>query len=217
MRAVLITATDTGVGKTFISYNLAYALKEMGVRVGYYKPIETDVREVPADGSLVCSVTGQPVEEAVFFTYKLPLSPYAGILEEGKDFDLSELKERFWELQKRYEFLIVEGAGGVAVPIKKDYDYADLARDLNLPILLVARAVLGTLNHTYLSYYYIRSKGIDLVGIVMNGFEGKDISEKTNPLIIKERTGIEPFCIPRIEGLLLPPDVRKSLASLVGF
>jgi dethiobiotin synthetase len=119
MKSVLITATDTGVGKTFIAYNLVYALKERGVKVGYLKPIETDVKDVPQDGALLCSLTGQDLEEAVPLRYSLPLSPYAGILEEKRDFSLAGLKEHYLRLLERYEFLVVEGAGGIAVPIKK--------------------------------------------------------------------------------------------------
>ncbi len=217
MRALLITATDTGVGKTFVSYNLAYALKEKGVKVGYLKPVETDVKELPADGSLLVSITGQDIKEAVPVVFSLPLSPYAGILEEGKDFSLDDLKHHFESMLQRYEFVIVEGAGGIAVPIKRDYDYAKLAKDWNLPILIVARATLGTINHTFLTYFYAKSMGLDIKGIVMNGFGGKDVSERTNPRIVQELTGIKPLEIPRIDGLLLPAEFRRALAHLVGF
>lgn len=217
MRSVLITATDTGVGKTFIAYNLVYALKERGVKVGYLKPVETDVKDVPQDGALLCSFTGQDLEEAVPVRYSLPLSPYAGILEEKRDFSLADLKEHYLRLLERYEFLVVEGAGGIAVPIKRDYNYAHLALDWGLPILLVARAGLGTLNHTYLSYFYAKSMGLNILGIVMNGFEGKDVSERTNPIIVEELTGIKPLQVPRVEGLILEPSLRDSLVSLVGF
>jgi dethiobiotin synthetase len=217
MKSVLITATDTGVGKTFIAYNLVYALKERGVKVGYLKPIETDVKDVSQDGALLCSLTGQDLEEAVPVRYSLPLSPYAGILEEKRDFSLADLKEHYLRLLERYEFLVVEGAGGIAVPIKRDYNYAHLALDWGLPILLVARAGLGTINHTYLSYFYAKSMGLNILGIVMNGFEGKDVSEKTNPIIVEELTGIKPLQVPRVDGLILEPSLRDSLVSLVGF
>jgi len=217
MRSVLITATDTGVGKTFIAYNLVYALKEREVKVGYLKPVETDVKDVPQDGALLCSITRQDLEEAVPVRYSLPLSPYAGILEEKRDFSLAGLKEHYLRLLERYEFLVVEGAGGIAVPIKRDYNYAHLALDWGLPILLVARAGLGTLNHTYLSYFYAKSMGLNILGIVMNGFEGKDVSERTNPIIVEELTGIKPLQVPRVDGLILEPSLRDSLVSLVGF
>ncbi|MGB9874034.1 MAG: dethiobiotin synthase, partial [Hydrogenobacter sp.] len=149
--------------------------------------------------------------------FSLPLSPYAGILEEGKDFSLEDLKHHFENMLQKYEFVIVEGAGGIAVPIKKDYDYARLAKDWNLPILIVARATLGTINHTFLTYFYAKSMGLNIKGIVMNGFGGKDVSERTNPRIVQELTGIKPLEIPRIDGLLLPAEFRRALAELVGF
>ncbi len=217
VRSVLITATDTGVGKTFISYNLVYALKEKGIRVGYLKPVETDVKEVPADGSLLASLTGQSLEEAVPVRYKLPLSPYAGILEEGKDFSLDALKEYYEKLLEKYEFLVIEGAGGVAVPIKRDYDYAKLAKDWGLKTILVARAGLGTINHSFLSWYYMKSMDVEPFVIIMNGFEGKDISERTNPKIVEELTGVKVIKIPKIQELLLPAEYRSLLTELVGF
>ncbi|MFN3471981.1 MAG: dethiobiotin synthase [Aquificaceae bacterium] len=216
-RPILITATDTGVGKTFISYNLVYALKERGIRVGYLKPVETDVKQVPQDGYLLASLTGQSLEEVVPVRFSLPLAPYAGILEEGKDFSLTDLRRHYEGLLEKYELLIVEGAGGVAVPIKKGYNYANLAKDWGLRTLLVARAGLGTINHTFLSWYYMKAMGVEPIGIVMNGFEGKDVSERTNPLIIRELTGLEPLEIPKVDGLLLPPQYRNLLAELVGF
>lgn len=217
MRSVLITATDTGVGKTFVAYNLAYSLKEAGVKVGYLKPVETDVKDLPTDGSLLISITEQNIKEAVPVVFSLPLSPYAGILEEGKDFSLEDLKHHFESMLKKYEFVIVEGAGGIAVPIKKDYDYARLAKDWNLPILVVARATLGTINHTFLTYFYAKSMGLTFQGIVMNGFEGKDVSERTNARIVQELTGIKPLELPKIDGLLLSVDLRRAFAELVGF
>lgn len=217
MKAILITATDTSVGKTFISYNLVYALKERGVKVGYLKPVETDVSDMPQDGSLLASVTGQPLEEVVPVRFRLPLSPYAGTLEEGKEVSLDSLKRHYEEMLKRYDFIVVEGAGGVAVPVKRDYNYAHLARDWSLKTLLVARAGLGTINHSFLSWYYMKSMDVEPIAIVMNGFEGKDVSERTNPTIVKELTGLKVVQIPKIEGLLLPSNYRDLLAELVGF
>ncbi len=217
MKAILVTATDTGVGKTFIAYNLVYTLRERGIKVGYLKPVETGVEDVPQDGSLLCSLTGQNLEEAVPVRYSLPLSPYAGILEEKRDFSLTALKEHYLRLLEKYEFLVVEGAGGIAVPIKRDYNYAHLALDWGLDLLLVARAGLGTLNHTYLSYFYANSMNLRVLGILMNRFEERDVSERTNPIIVEELTGIKPLLVPKVNGLLLEPSIREKLVSLVGF
>ena len=208
---VLITGTDTGIGKTFITYNLAKALKEKGYNVGCYKPIETYVKDIPEDGNLLAKATGQSVDEVVPVRFSLPLAPYAATIEEKKDFSLDELRTHFEGLTKKYEILLVEGAGGIAVPIKKNYTYADLAKDWNLKVFIVARAGLGTLNHTYLTWYYAKNNGLEVIGIVLNGSTGKDISEKTNPLIIKEMTGIEPIVIPKVEDLELPEEHKEKL------
>jgi len=212
---ILITGTDTEVGKTFITYNLAKELKSRGYRVGYFKPIETYVREVPEDGSILSKATEQSVEEVVPVRFSLPLAPYAAILEEKKDFSLEELKELYEELSKNYEILLVEGAGGIAVPVKRNYTYANLAKDWGLKVLIVGRAGLGTINHTFLTWYYAKSTGLEVIGIILNGFTGKDVSERTNPQIIEEMTGIKPYRVPKIEGIDLPEEVRKGLTDYV--
>ncbi|RUM29038.1 MAG: dethiobiotin synthase [Aquifex sp.] len=210
---VLITGTDTGIGKTFITYNLAKALKEKGYNVGCYKPVETYVKDIPEDGNLLAKATGQSVDEVVPVRFSLPLAPYAATIEEKRDFSLDELRTHFEGLTKKYEILLVESAGGIAVPIKKNYTYADLAKDWNLKVFIVARAGLGTLNHTYLTWYYAKNNGLEVIGIVLNGSTGKDISEKTNPLIIKEMTGIEPVVIPEVGDLELPEEHKEKLLN----
>ncbi|MFN3813075.1 MAG: dethiobiotin synthase [Aquificaceae bacterium] len=217
MKALMITGTDTNVGKTFIAYNLIYSLKEKGIKVGYLKPIETGAVSLPTDGSLIVSITEQDISEAVPVIFSLPLSPYASILEERKDFSLYELYWHYRDMLKRYDFLVVEGAGGIAVPVKKNYNYSKLARDWKLPVLLVAKAGLGTINHIFLSFYYIKSMGINILGIVMNGFTGEDVSERTNPAIVEELTHIKPVKVPRVDSLLLPTETRNALLKLVGF
>ena len=210
---VLITGTDTGVGKTFITYNLAIGLLKKGFKVKCFKPIETYVKEIPEDGSLLAKATGQNVEEVVPVRYSLPLAPYAAEIEEKKSFSLEKLKEHYEKLKKDTDVLLVEGAGGVAVPIKKNYTYADLAKDWGLKLFVVARAGLGTLNHTFLTWYYAKNLGLEILGIVLNGATGEDISEKTNPKIIEEMTGIKPLVIPKISALELPEEYSERLVN----
>ena len=214
-RSVLITGTGTGVGKTFISANLAYTLKESGFKVGYYKPIETGVEDTPLDGALLCQITGQDLEEAVPLRCKLPLAPYACTLEEGVEFDIKFILDHYKKLMDKYHFLIVEGAGGLAVPIKSNYNYAHLANDLDIPILLVSYASLGTIHHTYTTHFYAKSMGLKILGVVMNGFRGADISERTNPRIVRELTGLEVVETPWQESLILPRTVRDRIAGLI--
>ncbi|RLJ70418.1 dethiobiotin synthetase [Hydrogenivirga caldilitoris] len=217
MTAILVTGTDTGVGKTFITYNIARALKEKGIRVGCFKPVETYVRDIPEDGKLLASATGQSVDEVVPVRFLLPLAPYSAEIEEGKKFSLKELRERFEDLKRKYEVLLVEGAGGIAVPIKENYTYGNLAKDWGVPVLVVGRAGLGTLNHTYLTWYYAKSLSLEVIGIVLNGFEGTDVSEKTNPRVVYEMTGLKPVCIRRSKGTLVSEEEKNLLLELIGF
>jgi len=210
--AYLVTGTDTGVGKTYFSYWSAKILISMNVKVLCIKPVETGVNDVPEDGKLLSEATGQNLNEVVIYTYRFPLSPYAGFLEEGKEVDIDLIKERIREYKRKGDVVIVEGAGGICVPIKRLYTYGDLAFEENLRVIIVARAGLGTINHTYLTWFYAFKKGLDIRAIVLNGFKGEDISERTNPAIIEEMTGIKPLCIPY--GNHIPEHLHGDIASL---
>lgn len=189
LNSVFITATDTGVGKTTVSAAICKILKEKGINVGYFKPVETGCNPVPSDAYNLSLITGQPLEEVVLYTFENPVAPYTATLMEGKDIDIQKIIEHYNHLKSKYDFVVVEGAGGLLVPIKKNYTYLNLIEDLNIPVLIVSRASLGTINHTVLTVKALEGKNI--VGIVMNGFSGKDVSEKTNPYVIEEMTGIK--------------------------
>ena len=178
-----------------------------------FKPIETHVRDIPEDGSLYVKATGQNVDEIVPVRYSLPLAPYAAEIEEKKSFSLGELRNHYEKLKRDTDLLLVEGAGGIAVPIKKNYTYADLAKDWNLKIFIVARAGLGTLNHTFLTWYYAKNLGLEVTGIVLNNATGEDISERTNPRIVEEMTGIKPIVIPKVRTLELPDKLLNDLVN----
>ena len=184
LKSVFITATDTGVGKTTISYALAKTLIEKGLKVAYLKPIETGANPIPEDATLLSKLTGQPIDEVVLYTFKNPVAPYVATLMEGKDIDLDKIIKHYEYLVQKYDFVIVEGAGGVLVPIKENYTYRELIRDLNIPVLLISRSSLGTINHTLLTLEALKDAYI--LGIIMSGFTGKDISEEKNSEVIEE-------------------------------
>jgi len=184
IKSVFITATDTGVGKTTISYALAKTLIEKGLKVAYLKPIETGANPIPEDATLLSKLTGQPIDEVVLYTFKNPVAPYVATLMEGKDIDLDKIIKHYEYLVQKYDFVIVEGAGGVLVPIKENYTYRELIRDLNIPVLLISRSSLGTINHTLLTLEALKDAYI--LGIIMSGFTGKDISEEKNSEVIEE-------------------------------
>ncbi|HIP84076.1 MAG TPA: dethiobiotin synthase [Methanothermococcus okinawensis] len=169
---IFVTGTDTGVGKTYVSSVIGSHLKyRENIDVGYLKPIETG----GVQDTLTLKNTLNLEEDLSVLNpinLKNPLSPNIAFEVEGYNITLQEIKERikrsFHILSKRYQYLIVEGAGGVAVPIKEDFLMSDLIKFLDLPAVVVSRPNLGTINHTLLTLEHLRSKGIEIKGVIIN-------------------------------------------------
>lgn len=195
-KSIFITATDTGVGKTTVSAAIATLLKQQGKSVGYFKPVETGCGVDPQDARLLSKITGQKLSEVVLYTFNYPVSPYMAIKMERKDINIENILNHYKKLREKYEYLIVEGAGGVCVPIKRTekgfYTYLELIKDMNIDSLVVAKGGLGTINHTCLTIKAMKDKGINIKGIVMNLFSGsdEDVSEMTNAIVVMEMTGV---------------------------
>lgn len=171
MRGLFVTGTDTGVGKTFVTTALARALRAAGVDVGVMKPIETGV---PADGPQdalalrLAAEVDDPIELVCPVQLSLPASPEAAARAESRTIPIDAIREAYEVLARRHAFMLVEGAGGLLVPIDAATDMADLARELALPLLLVARANLGTVSHTRLSLEAAERRGLEVFGVVVS-------------------------------------------------
>ena len=159
---LFVTGTDTGVGKTVIS-----AILMAGLRGMYWKPIQSGLDEM-TDTEWVREKTELSGSHFYPETYRLrlPLSPHASAPHEGLRIDL-----RVFEIPevKQSGHLIIEGAGGVMVPLNKVHFMTDLIKKLDSPVLLVSHNSLGTINHTLLSLEKLRREGLEIVGVVMNG------------------------------------------------
>ena len=189
-KVYFVTATDTEIGKTFITAGLGFAAQAKGLRVGISKPI---------------SCGG--IEDAVFYKKKLklkdsvdsinpvrfrqPLSPYAAMKTEKKKIDMAKIKKSLKELAKDRDLVFVEGLGGVLAPIKRNYYVADMIKSLRIPCIIIARAGLGTINHTLMTINELRKRGIKVVGIIMNGFDDEEISKRSNAQVIEELSGVK--------------------------
>lgn len=158
---LFVTGTDTGVGKTLVC---AVLMSGSDV-VHYWKPIQTG-KEEGTDTEWIRNVTGLPKDyffpEA--YCFEKPLSPHAAAALENATIDVSSLK-----LPKINGRLLVEGAGGILVPVNGAQYMLDVIKHLSLPVLVVARSTLGTINHTLLTLKVLRCAGIDVVGIILNG------------------------------------------------
>jgi len=179
-KGLFITGTDTGVGKTLVASGIAALLKSWGVRVGVMKPIATGDRK---DAQMLKKASG--VEDSLaqinpqFF--KAPLAPSVSAALERRSVDLESIYKVYWAMQKNYDFIIVEGVGGVKTPLGETTYVSDLIQAMNLPTLIVTRATLGTLNHTLLTVDALKLLKINIFGVLLSGRRGNSLAERTNP------------------------------------
>jgi len=170
---VFITGTDTDVGKTLVTAALAACLMRRGLSVGVMKPIETGCRTSGASGSdaarlyAAAGIT-EPVEAISPYRFADPLAPLDAARRAGRTIDLRRIARAYRALASRYALLLVEGAGGVMVPITPKADTRDVIVQLGLPAVVVVRAALGSVNHTLLTLDALRHRKIPVLGVFLN-------------------------------------------------
>jgi dethiobiotin synthetase len=170
-RGFFVTGTDTSVGKTVVACALVRELRRAGRNVGIMKPAETGVGpEGPQDARALRAAAGvdDPLDEICPFPLALPAAPSVAALHAGRKLDLARVMECFRRLAARHECMVVEGAGGLLVPLAGRFTMADLARELGLPVLVVARGALGTINHTLLTLEALAQRGLPCAGVVVS-------------------------------------------------
>lgn len=189
IKAYFITATDTEAGKTFITAGLAAAARDMGRNVGIMKPISCGGMD---DALYFKKMVGlaDPIDLINPVQFKQPLSPYAASKTEKVKIDVQKIKSIFRSLVKFCDITFVEGIGGALCPITKRYFVADMIKDLNIPAVIISRAGLGTINHTLMTVNSFRKRNIRIAGIIMNGFDDSEPSQRSNAHIIEEISGV---------------------------
>lgn len=202
-----ITGTDTAVGKTFIATHIVNALVEKGIRTGVMKPVETGCtvkkgRILPQDALALKKAASIDESLNLINPYALthPLAPLAAARLEGIEIDRKVIMKAFSTLRAKYESLVVEGAGGLMVPLTETCLIAHLAHDMKLPLIIAARPSLGTINHTLLTIHTARAWNCGIRGVIINYTEDykQGMSEKTSPEIIEKLgqvtvIGVVPF------------------------
>jgi len=197
-KGIFIIGTDTGVGKTVVGAGLALCLKDRGIKVGVMKPVATGCLE---SNDHLYSQDAIYLFEAAENEYPLlsspirfknPLAPSVASEIEKKPMDLKKVFWAYREIREIYNFIIVEGIGGLLVPFSNNYFVADLVKEFDLPVVIVARTGLGTINHTLLTVQAAKNRGLNVKGVILNGLPETNLSlaEKTNPRIVQDLTGV---------------------------
>lgn len=220
--SIFITGTDTGVGKTYISCGLAAALAAGGLRVGVLKPVETgcpendDGKRAPQDAGLLRFFSGCAVDLGTICPYALrdPLAPLIAARREGVDIRVEAIESAYARISAAHDVTLVEGAGGLLVPIAPGMSYADLAARLDLAVVVVVASRLGAINHALLTVRHAQSLGLRVLGYVVNfPTSATDMAADTNIEVLHELLGPALAVVPYSGVMESNSEARQRLAG----
>jgi dethiobiotin synthetase len=194
-KGLFITGTDTGIGKTLITGGIAHILRKQGLKVGVFKPVATGCRRemkelISPDAQFLamCAEADYPLTVITPACYETAAAPIVCARIEERPIDYEQIVAMYNYLCKTCDVVLVEGIGGVLVPLDKQTTILDLAAKMRLPMIIVARPRLGTINHTLLTLQAVRNAGLYVAGVVINGYSvpAANIAEETALGIIAE-------------------------------
>ena len=220
--AIFVTGTDTGVGKTLVTAALALHFTSQGLKVGVMKPIETGVtnpEELGPDARLL-SWAAEATDDADLispYRYALPLAPCQAATAAKEQINIDAIIKAYQTLRQNKDIVLVEGAGGLMVPIRGGYIMADLARQLEMPLLVVTHPRLGTLNHTLLTTFAARTMDLKLSGYIINQMpEDANQAEREAPHLLSSLASADLLgVLPEVTGND-HEKVKKLAAAIAG-
>jgi dethiobiotin synthetase len=220
-KGLFITGTDTGVGKTFFACGLAALLKQSDYQVGVMKPAETgcidrDGKPFPDDAFRLKQASGcaLPLEKICPYPLPDPLAPGVAAERAGMTIDIDRLMNFYDAISAAHDITLVEGAGGLLAPLLPNYTYADLARVLKLPVLVVAANRLGVINHLLLTLEHAAGSGLHVVGYVLNQLESQpSLASETNRQALSTLTAVP--CIGELPYFDRSPSENPSSLNLL--
>lgn len=222
---IFVTGTDTGVGKTVISSAISafFSLKK-NMNVGVMKPFESGLSKrdkdlLPWDAICLREASGSYDDLDIIspYTFESPVAPEVAAMLEHVNIDITIIDKIFQRIKKSHDLVVVEGAGGVLVPIKENFFFADLIQKWNAPTLIVSRLGLGTINHTLLTTHLLKERGVKVLGVILNNTDGLgDLPAQTNPDILKKYLDIPILGVfPHVKDLLKGNVDRERMADML--
>ncbi len=201
-KGLFVIGTDTDVGKTFVTAGITYILRKHNFNACSFKPVQSggivkDNKVLSGDIEFVKDITEINETNTMMNSYclKEAVSPHIAAEIENVTIDKNKILEDYKKLQEKYDYVIVEGAGGIIVPlIRGKYYIYDLVKDLDIPVIIVARAGVGTINHTALTVDFIKRLGIEIKGLIINGYSNS-FYEDDNIKVLKNITNVDVISI----------------------
>lgn len=216
-KGLFVTATGTDAGKTYITALLVKKLSEAGMSAGYYKAALSGAETIAdSDAGYVKRISGidQPEESLLSYLYQNSVSPHLAARLEGNPVELEKIRADFAKVAENYDYVTVEGSGGIVCPIRWDQQkilLEDIIKEVGLDTVIVADAGLGTINAVVLTVSYLKSRKIGIRGIILNHYSG-GVMQEDNIRMIEELTGIPVVAVVR-DG---DEDIEIPLEKLCG-
>lgn len=216
---IFVTGTGTEIGKTYVAGLLVKKLKEGG-KSAYYKAAmsgndkDKEGNLIPGDAKFVKELGGidQPLEEMCHYVYEHAYSPHLAAQIEGNPIDLDYAVEKFEDLKEKYDYITLEGSGGILCPLRFDEEeiyLEDFIKKANLSSIIVADAGLGTINNVVLTAFYMKEKGMKIKGIIFNNFIPGDVMQEDNIKMCEHMSGLKVLACVKKGDKDLDIDVEK--------
>lgn len=200
-KGLFITATGTDVGKTFVTALLVKKLHDAGLNAGYYKAAlsgaepQADGSLLPGDADYVARIAklSTPPADTVSYIYEEAVSPHLAALRANRPICLNKVKKDYEEALTKYDYLTMEGSGGIICPIRWDNEHLlleDIIKALNLGTIIISNAKLGSINACVLTAHYLRDKNIPVRGIILNEYDNTDFMQVDNKYMMETLTGL---------------------------
>lgn len=222
-KGIFITATGTDIGKTYVTALIIKKLREAGYQAGYYKAVLSGAEEtrsalLPGDADYVnqAAAIGERLENMVSYVYKNAVSPHLAAQLEGTPVELPKISADYAYISSQYEYVTVEGSGGIVCPIRYDDTQhiflTDIIKSLQLAVLIVANAGLGTINAVVLTVEYLKQNNIPIKGIILNHYHQGNVMEEDNRKMITAITGIPVVALIEDNAKKIDIEVQALLA-----